>query len=87
MKDKGHPLAAQLAAAEAPKAEEAAPAEASGGADMVPAGGIPVGTIQMAMPGVGGGMGFKIILKNAKIHAEKIIIKKMDAPSAAPKKK
>jgi CO dehydrogenase/acetyl-CoA synthase beta subunit len=39
------------------------------------------------MPGVGGSMGFKIILKNAKIHAEKIIIKKMDAPSAAPKKK
>ncbi len=87
MKDKGHPLAAQLAAAEAPKAEEAAPAEASGGADMMPAGGFPVGTIQMAMPGVGGGMGFKLILKNAKIHAEKIIIKKMDAASAAPKKK
>jgi acetyl-CoA decarbonylase/synthase complex subunit beta len=87
MKDKGHPLAAQLAAAEVPKAEENASVEASGGADMVPAGGIPLGTIQMAMPGVGGGMGFKLILKNAKIHAEKIIIKRMDAPSAGPKKK
>nr|MDO8088258.1 CO dehydrogenase/CO-methylating acetyl-CoA synthase complex subunit beta [Candidatus Sigynarchaeum springense] len=87
IKAKGHPLAAQLAEAEAQAAEEAAPVEAAGGADMVPAGGFPVGTIQMAMPGVGGGMGFKLILKNAKIHAEKIIIKKMEAPGAAPKKK
>nr|MDO8113985.1 CO dehydrogenase/CO-methylating acetyl-CoA synthase complex subunit beta [Candidatus Sigynarchaeota archaeon] len=88
MKEKGHPLAAKLAAAEeiAPAAAEV---EAAGGEQaMVPAGGIPVGTIQMSMPGVGGGMGFKLIMKNCKIHAEKIIIKKMEsAPAAAPKKK
>ncbi|NMC06569.1 MAG: CO dehydrogenase/CO-methylating acetyl-CoA synthase complex subunit beta [Candidatus Lokiarchaeota archaeon] len=88
MKEKGHPLAAKLATPE-PPAEAATVNEgfAGAGTDVVPAGGIPVGTIQMAMPGVGGGMGFKIILKNAKIHAEKIIIKRMDAPSPAPKKR
>jgi acetyl-CoA decarbonylase/synthase complex subunit beta len=87
MKNKGHPLAAQLAAAEAAEAEEAAASDAAGGADMMPASGFPVGTIQMAMPGVGGGMGIKLILKNARIHAEKIIIKKLEAPGAAPRKK
>lgn len=83
MKGKGHPLAAQLAAEEAiVEAEEQDAGDAGSG--MVPAG-FPVGTVQMALPGAGGGMGFKIILKNARIHADKVIIKKMD-PASAKKK-
>jgi acetyl-CoA decarbonylase/synthase complex subunit beta len=39
---------------------------------------LPVGTIGMTVPGVGGAGGFKIILKNCKIHAESIIIKKVE---------
>jgi acetyl-CoA decarbonylase/synthase complex subunit beta len=88
MKDKAHPLAAKLAVADEVKAGEAladaAAAMAPAGADMMSnQGGIPVGTIQMAVPGINGGMGFKLILKNAKIHADKIIIKRMDAQPAA----
>ncbi len=39
---------------------------------------MPMGTVGMTIPGVGGGSGFKIILKNCKIHAESIIIKKIE---------
>ena len=39
---------------------------------------MPMGTVGMTIPGVGGGAGFKIILKNCKIHAESIIIKKIE---------
>ena len=41
---------------------------------------MPMGTVGMTIPGVGGAGGFKIILKNCKIHAESIIIKKIDPP-------
>lgn len=37
---------------------------------------IPMGNQSFMVPGVGGGGGFKIILKNCKIHAESIIIKR-----------
>lgn len=40
---------------------------------------VPMGTIGMTIPGVGGAGGFKVILKNCKIHAESIIIKKIEA--------
>ena len=40
---------------------------------------IPMGTQTMTLPGVGGIGGFKIILKNCKIHADTIIIKKIDS--------
>ncbi|MFW9928348.1 MAG: acetyl-CoA decarbonylase/synthase complex subunit beta, partial [Candidatus Thorarchaeota archaeon] len=40
---------------------------------------VPMGTVGMTIPGVGGAGGFKIILKNCKIHAESIIIKKIDS--------
>jgi len=40
---------------------------------------MPMGTIGMTVPGVGGAGGFKIILKNCKIHAESIIIKKIQS--------
>ncbi len=43
---------------------------------------IPIGTQALTIPGAGGMGGFKIILKNCKIHAEAIIIKKLE-----PKKK
>ncbi|MHA1803122.1 MAG: CO dehydrogenase/CO-methylating acetyl-CoA synthase complex subunit beta [Promethearchaeota archaeon] len=43
---------------------------------------IPMGTQALTIPGAGGMGGFKIILKNCKIHAEAIIIKKLE-----PKKK
>ena len=39
---------------------------------------VPMGTVGMTIPGVGGAGGFKIILKNCKIHAESIIIKKIE---------
>ena len=39
---------------------------------------IPMGTQAFTVPGVGGAGGFKIILKNCKIHAESIIIKKLE---------
>ncbi len=81
MKDKAHPLAAQLVEE---AVEEAIVEEDGAGSDMMPAGGLPVGTIQMAMPGVSGGMGFKLILQNARIHADKVIIKKME-PSTKKK--
>jgi acetyl-CoA decarbonylase/synthase complex subunit beta len=86
LKEKGHPLAAKMAAAEPkeePKSEALAEAGESG---MVPASGFPMGTLQMAMPGVGGGMGYTVILKNCKIHAEKVIIKRLDSSQAAKKK-
>ncbi len=41
---------------------------------------VPMGTVGMTIPGVGGGGGFKLILKNCKIHAESIIIKKISPP-------
>ncbi|MEJ2294758.1 MAG: acetyl-CoA decarbonylase/synthase complex subunit beta, partial [Candidatus Lokiarchaeota archaeon] len=40
---------------------------------------VPMGTVGMTIPGVGGAGGFKLILKNCKIHAESIIIKKIDS--------
>ncbi len=40
---------------------------------------MPVGTVGMTIPGVGGAGGFKVILKNCKIHAESIIIKKIES--------
>jgi len=39
---------------------------------------VPMGTQAFTIPGVGGAGGFKIILKNCKIHAESIIIKKIE---------
>jgi len=39
---------------------------------------IPMGTQSFMVPGAGGAGGFKIILKNCKIHAESIIIKKIE---------
>ena len=46
---------------------------------------VPMGTQAFTIPGAGGAGGFKIILKNCKIHAESIIIKKID--SQAKRKK
>jgi acetyl-CoA decarbonylase/synthase complex subunit beta len=39
--------------------------------------GIPMGTQALTIPGAGGVGGFRVILKNCKIHAESIIIKKI----------
>lgn len=39
---------------------------------------VPVGTQSFMIPGAGGAGGFKIILTNCKIHAESIIIKKIE---------
>lgn len=38
---------------------------------------VPMGTQQMTVPGAGGGGGFKIILKNCKVHADSLIIKRI----------
>ncbi|MBN1802568.1 MAG: CO dehydrogenase/CO-methylating acetyl-CoA synthase complex subunit beta [Candidatus Lokiarchaeota archaeon] len=39
---------------------------------------VPMGTQSFVVPGAGGAGGFKVILKNCKIHAESIIIKRID---------
>ena len=39
---------------------------------------VPMGTVGMTIPGVGGAGGFKVILKNCKIKCESIIIKKIE---------
>jgi len=39
---------------------------------------VPMGTQSFMVPGAGGAGGFKIILKNCKIHADAIIIKKVE---------
>ncbi len=46
---------------------------------------VPMGTQAFTIPGVGGSGGFKIILKNCKVHAESIIVKKIN-PQAKRKK-
>ena len=46
---------------------------------------VPMGTVGMTIPGVGGSGGFSIILKNCKVHAEAIIIKKI-GPKGKKKK-
>jgi CO dehydrogenase/acetyl-CoA synthase beta subunit len=46
---------------------------------------VPMGTVGMTIPGVGGAGGFSIILKNCKVHAEAIIIKKIE-PKGRKKK-
>jgi acetyl-CoA decarbonylase/synthase complex subunit beta len=40
---------------------------------------VPMGTQTMTIPGRGGMGGFKIILKNCKVHADALIIKKIDS--------
>jgi len=64
LKERGHPIVDRWV--EAPAAEE--PGEISVPTLEMPAGAIPIS-------GVPAGMGFRIILKNAKIKAEKMIIK------------
>ncbi|MBD3187336.1 CO dehydrogenase/CO-methylating acetyl-CoA synthase complex subunit beta [Candidatus Bathyarchaeota archaeon] len=81
LKEKNHPLAASIVAAEEESEEEE---EEEYG--MAAAGGMPMGTMTMSVPGAGGVGGFTLILKNAKIHAEKVIIKRMDAGSKKRKK-
>ena len=46
---------------------------------------VPMGTVGMTIPGVGGAGGFRVILKNCKVHAESIIIKKIE-PKGRKKK-
>jgi acetyl-CoA decarbonylase/synthase complex subunit beta len=48
---------------------------------------IPAGTQTMTIPGVGGIGGFKIILKNCKVHADEIIIRRLDKKKKRKKKK
>ncbi|MHA1762837.1 MAG: CO dehydrogenase/CO-methylating acetyl-CoA synthase complex subunit beta [Promethearchaeota archaeon] len=40
---------------------------------------IPIGTQALTIPGAGGSGGFKIILKNCKLHAEELIIRKIES--------
>lgn len=39
---------------------------------------VPMGTVGLTIQGAGGAGGFKVILKNCKIHAESVIIKKIE---------
>ena len=69
LKEVDHPMVATWAALEAEEEEEEYEDEGAM---------IPMGTQSFTVPGVGGAGGFKIILKNCKIHAETIIIKKIE---------
>jgi acetyl-CoA decarbonylase/synthase complex subunit beta len=48
---------------------------------------VPMGTQTMTVPGAGGSGGFKIILKNCKVHAESLIIRRIDKKKKRRKKK
>jgi acetyl-CoA decarbonylase/synthase complex subunit beta len=69
LKEKEHPIVETWGAEEEEEAEEEY--EEEGGAVM------PMGTQAFTVPGAGGGGGFKIILKNAKVHADSVIIKRL----------
>ncbi|MFX1359908.1 MAG: acetyl-CoA decarbonylase/synthase complex subunit beta, partial [Promethearchaeota archaeon] len=71
LKEKGHPVVETWAELEAMEEEEEEEWAEEGAM-------VPMGTIGMTIPGVGGAGGFKVILKNCKIHAESIIIKKIE---------
>jgi acetyl-CoA decarbonylase/synthase complex subunit beta len=71
LKEQNHPVVETWTEMEE-EAEEEEGYEEEGGAM------IPMGTQAFTVPGVGGAGGFKIILKNCKIHAESIIIKKIE---------
>jgi acetyl-CoA decarbonylase/synthase complex subunit beta len=75
LKEKGHPVVETWTELEEEEEEEY---EAEGAM-------VPMGTVGMTIPGVGGAGGFKVILKNCKIHAEAIIIKKIE-PKGRKKK-
>ena len=68
MKEKDHPMVATWADLEEEEEEEY---EEEGAM-------IPMGTQSFTVPGVGGAGGFKIILKNCKVHADTVIIKKIE---------
>lgn len=70
LKEKDHPVVSTWAELEAEEEEEEEWEEEGAM--------VPMGTVGMTIPGVGGAGGFKIILKNCKIHAESIIIKKIE---------
>ena len=70
LKENNHPIVETWAELEAEEEEEEE-YEAEGAM-------VPMGTVGMTIPGVGGAGGFKVILKNCKIHAESIIIKKIE---------
>ncbi|MBA7619334.1 hypothetical protein ES703_26672 [subsurface metagenome] len=71
LQDVNHPIVETWAEALAEEEEEEEEWEAEGAM-------VPMGTVGMTIPGVGGAGGFKIILKNCKIHAKAIIIKKIE---------
>jgi acetyl-CoA decarbonylase/synthase complex subunit beta len=71
LKEQNHPVVETWTEMEEEEEEEEG-YEEEGGAM------IPMGTQAFTVPGVGGAGGFKIILKNCKIHAESIIIKKIE---------
>ncbi|MFX1358315.1 MAG: CO dehydrogenase/CO-methylating acetyl-CoA synthase complex subunit beta [Promethearchaeota archaeon] len=71
LKEKNHPVVETWTELEAEEEEEEE-YEAEGAM-------VPMGTVGMTIPGVGGAGGFKVILKNCKIHAEAIIIKRIES--------
>jgi len=73
IKEKDHPLAKTDGFKEAVEGEAEEEEEWEEEGAMVP-----MGTVGMTIPGAGGSGGFKVILKNCKIHAESIIIKKIE---------
>ena len=70
LKEVDHPVVKTWEAMEMAEEEEEEEYEEEGAM-------IPMGTQAFTIPGAGGVGGFKIILKNCKIHAESIIIKKI----------
>jgi acetyl-CoA decarbonylase/synthase complex subunit beta len=70
--EKEHPIIETDAFKAGGEEEEEEEGEWEEGGEMVP-----MGTQTMTIPGAGGMGGFKIILKNCKVHAESLIIKRI----------
>lgn len=69
LKEKNHPIVSTWTEMEEEEEEEEWEEEGAM---------VPMGTVGLTIPGAGGAGGFKVILKNCKIHAESIIIKKIE---------
>ncbi|MFX1571653.1 MAG: CO dehydrogenase/CO-methylating acetyl-CoA synthase complex subunit beta [Promethearchaeota archaeon] len=69
LKEKNHPIVSTWTEMEEVEEEEEWEEESAM---------VPMGTVGLTIPGAGGAGGFKVILKNCKIHAESIIIKKIE---------
>lgn len=79
LKEKQHPVVERWVEEEEEEEEETSVSEYSA------AQGIPMGTQSFTIPGASGGPGFKIVLNNVRIHADSVIIKRIDKSKKSKK--